>query len=72
MFLCDRSKEGERKNEMAGQGREGKMALEELEVGESSSFTMRLGDGDSMVATNSSGGGISRMETGDGDRGVYS
>lgn len=30
---------------------------------------MRLGDGDSMVATNSSGGGISRMETGDGDRG---
>jgi hypothetical protein len=54
---------------MAGQGREGKMALEELEVGESSSFTMRLGDGDSMVATNSSGGGISRMETGDGDRG---
>lgn len=54
---------------MAGQGREGKKALEELEVGESSSFTMRLGDGDSMVATNSSGGGISRMETGDGDRG---
>lgn len=45
------------------------MALKELEVGESSSFTMRLGDGDSMVATNSSGGGISRMETGDGDRG---